>query len=166
VLERHEFSSQAFVPMGGGGGRYLVLVCMPGAGESIRFFELACERTELTQLSFASLADGQPDLSTLRAFLATHAQGISYHPNIWHHPIIALDAVRPLLARSCPSPNLTFALLCASRPPTLLAWCTRRVSLVSIVRSRSLARRSLLLRRCEDGLRARRRPFPALDLVL
>lgn len=34
VLERHEFSSQAFVPMGGGGGRYLVLVCLPGAGES------------------------------------------------------------------------------------------------------------------------------------
>lgn len=33
VLERHEFSSQAFVPMGGGGGRYLVLVCLPGAGE-------------------------------------------------------------------------------------------------------------------------------------
>lgn len=34
VLERHEFSSQAFVPMGGGGGRYLVIVCLPGAGES------------------------------------------------------------------------------------------------------------------------------------
>jgi allantoicase len=30
-------------------------------------------------------------LSTLRAFLATSAQGISYHPNVWHHPIIALD---------------------------------------------------------------------------
>ncbi|KAL8280170.1 hypothetical protein RQP46_007500 [Phenoliferia psychrophenolica] len=67
VLERHEFSSQAFVPMGGGGGRYLVLVAAPGA-------------------------DSKPDLSTLRAFIATNAQGISYHPNIWHHPIIALDA--------------------------------------------------------------------------
>ena len=35
VLERHEFSSQAFVPMGGGGGRYLVLVCLPGAGSCL-----------------------------------------------------------------------------------------------------------------------------------
>lgn len=40
VLERHEFSSQAFVPMGGapaqdGEGEYLVLVALPGAGASI-----------------------------------------------------------------------------------------------------------------------------------
>lgn len=33
VLERHEFSSQAFVPMGNEGGRYLVLVALPGPGE-------------------------------------------------------------------------------------------------------------------------------------
>ncbi|KAI5479265.1 allantoicase [Pseudohyphozyma bogoriensis] len=67
VLERHEFSSQAFVPMGGGGGRYLVLVALADAA-------------------------GKPDLSTLRAFMAAHSQGISYHPNVYHHPIIALDA--------------------------------------------------------------------------
>jgi allantoicase len=39
VLERHEFSSQAFVPMGGtpaqdGEGQYLVLVALPGSGAS------------------------------------------------------------------------------------------------------------------------------------
>lgn len=28
--------------------------------------------------------------------MATSSQGISYHPNIWHHPLIALDTVRPL----------------------------------------------------------------------
>ncbi|GAA5823941.1 hypothetical protein JCM3770_004140 [Rhodotorula araucariae] len=66
VLERHEFSSQAFMPMGAGqDGRYLVLVALPGA-------------------------DGQPDLATLRAFMASSVQGISYHPNVWHHPLIAL----------------------------------------------------------------------------
>ncbi|GAA5986251.1 hypothetical protein JCM10908_006475 [Rhodotorula pacifica] len=70
VLERHEFSSQAFVPMGGtpaqdGEGQYLVLVALPGT-------------------------DGQPDLSTLRAFTATHTQGISYRPNVWHAPLISL----------------------------------------------------------------------------
>lgn len=51
VLERHEFSSQAFVPMGGGSGRYLVLVCLPGAGESLLFAESARERRTLTELS-------------------------------------------------------------------------------------------------------------------
>ncbi|GAA5953842.1 hypothetical protein JCM21900_005489 [Sporobolomyces salmonicolor] len=65
VLERHEFSSQAFVPMGAGGGRYLVLVALPGP-------------------------DGTPSLPTLRAFIATSSQGICYHPNVWHHPLIAL----------------------------------------------------------------------------
>ncbi|POY71644.1 hypothetical protein BMF94_5339 [Rhodotorula taiwanensis] len=72
VLERHEFSSQAFIPMGGtpvedGEGKYLVLVALPGS-------------------------DGQPDLSTLRAFTATHTQGISYRPNVWHAPLISLGA--------------------------------------------------------------------------
>ncbi|GAA5969566.1 hypothetical protein JCM11641_008162 [Rhodosporidiobolus odoratus] len=66
VLERHEFSSQAFVPMGGeGAGRYLVLVAL--AGE-----------------------DGSPSLPTLRAFLALPSQGISYHPNVWHHPLLPI----------------------------------------------------------------------------
>ncbi|GAA6060242.1 hypothetical protein JCM10212_003482 [Sporobolomyces blumeae] len=73
VLERHEFSSQSFVPMGGRGGggggararEYLVVVALPGK-------------------------DGQPDLSTLRAFVASSAQGITYHANIWHHPLIVL----------------------------------------------------------------------------
>ncbi|GAA5840449.1 hypothetical protein JCM9279_007329 [Rhodotorula babjevae] len=67
VLERHEWSSQAFVPMGGSeDDKYLVLVALPGP-------------------------DGQPSLPTLRAFMASSAsQGISYHPNVWHHPLIAL----------------------------------------------------------------------------
>lgn len=64
VLERHEFSSQAFLPMGRGGDRYLVLVALGGA---------------------------EPDLGTLKVFMATSAQGISYKPGVWHHPLIALD---------------------------------------------------------------------------
>lgn len=34
ALERHEFSTQAFSPMGRGGGRYLVVVALPGKGPS------------------------------------------------------------------------------------------------------------------------------------
>ncbi|GAA5926177.1 allantoicase [Sporobolomyces koalae] len=65
VLERHEFSSQTFVPMGTASGSYLVLVALPGPA-------------------------GLPDLTTLRAFLASSSQGITYHANVWHHPLIAL----------------------------------------------------------------------------
>ncbi|GAA5912775.1 uncharacterized protein JCM6883_006231 [Sporobolomyces salmoneus] len=67
VLERHEFSSQSFVPMGSEHSSYLVLVALPAQ-------------------------DGSPDLSTLRAFTASSSQGITYHANVWHHPLIALGS--------------------------------------------------------------------------
>lgn len=63
LLEKHPESTQLFVPMNA--ARYLVLVALE--------------------------ADDAPDLSTLRAFLATGRQGIAYHPGIWHHPLLALD---------------------------------------------------------------------------
>ena len=62
-LERHAFSTQVFIPMGSV-RRYLVIVCLGGE---------------------------EPDVSTLRAFLAEGTQGVSYNPGVWHHPLIALD---------------------------------------------------------------------------
>lgn len=64
LLEKHPFSSQAFLPM----------VCA-------RF--LICVAP--------SLDGGSPDLSAMRAFVCSPGQGINYHVNVWHHPIIALD---------------------------------------------------------------------------
>ncbi|KAG8678693.1 Allantoicase, partial [Ceratobasidium sp. 395] len=81
LLERHICTTQAFVPMataggvrmtgfeeplGPGGRAYLVIVALNGA-------------------------DDRPDLSTLRAFVASTAQGISYSAGIWHHPMISLE---------------------------------------------------------------------------
>lgn len=62
LLERHVHSTQAFLPMGGV-ERYLVVVARGGEA---------------------------PDLATLAAFVATGRQGITYHPGIWHHPLVAL----------------------------------------------------------------------------
>ena len=62
LLEKHPLSTQAFIPMQA--ERYLVVVC---------------------------LGTDKPDLSTLKAFLATKAQGITYRPGVWHHPLIAMD---------------------------------------------------------------------------
>ncbi|KAF8973108.1 galactose-binding domain-like protein [Flammula alnicola] len=66
TLERHPFTSQAFIPMGRGNGEgladpsdsYLVVVAQNGS-------------------------DDKPDLKSLKAFVATSAQGISYNAGIW-----------------------------------------------------------------------------------
>lgn len=67
LLERHPYSSQAFIPMNSGKTRgYLVVVALNDK-------------------------NGQPDLSTLKAFIASSTQGINYSPGVWHHPMIALE---------------------------------------------------------------------------
>lgn len=63
LLEKHPASTQLFSPMNA--ERYLVIVALGGDA---------------------------PDLGTLAAFVATGRQAITYHPGIWHHPMIALDA--------------------------------------------------------------------------
>ncbi|KAI8365503.1 ureidoglycolate hydrolase-domain-containing protein [Choanephora cucurbitarum] len=67
LLERHPYSSQAFIPMTDGQTRgYLVIVALNGA-------------------------DDRPDMSTLKAFVASSKQGINYHQGVWHHPMVVLE---------------------------------------------------------------------------
>ncbi|SPO23458.1 related to DAL2 - allantoinase [Ustilago trichophora] len=68
LLERHRFTTQAFIPMVPINGQqqgFLVVVALNGQ-------------------------DDRPDLNTLGVFLATTEQAIQYLPGIWHHPMIAL----------------------------------------------------------------------------
>ena len=64
VLERHEHSSQTFIPLHV--SRYLVLATLDAPG-------------------------GGPDLSRLRAFVARAGQGVTYAMGTWHHPLTVLD---------------------------------------------------------------------------
>lgn len=64
LLERHPFSTQAFLPMVC--ASYLVCVA-PAA------------------------AAGGPEVASLRAFRCLRGQGINYRVGVWHHPIIALE---------------------------------------------------------------------------
>jgi ureidoglycolate lyase len=64
VMERHAFSSQAFLPVDV--ARYVVMVA-PDA------------------------ADGGPDLAQARLFLVDGGTGINYRANVWHHPMTVLD---------------------------------------------------------------------------
>jgi ureidoglycolate lyase len=63
-MERHEFSSQSFVPIEV--GRWLVLVA---------------PHSEV----------GGPDMRRARAFLAGPRQGVTYGANVWHHPLAIFD---------------------------------------------------------------------------
>lgn len=69
VLERHRFTNQAFIPMGGekhsdsgDGGKYVVVVAKNGE-------------------------DDKPDMQTLKAFIASPAQGVVYTTAIWRESI-------------------------------------------------------------------------------
>lgn len=64
VMERHQFSSQSFIPLAI--GRWLVIVAPAAAG-------------------------GGPDVSVAQAFLAGPGQGITYGIGTWHHPLTVLD---------------------------------------------------------------------------
>jgi ureidoglycolate lyase len=78
MMERHPLGSQAFVPLSG--KPYLVVVAPAG---------------------------DPPDVAALRVFLARGDQGVNYAPGVWHHPLLALDAVCDFLVvdRSGTTPN-------------------------------------------------------------
>ncbi len=63
-LERHQFSSQSFVPMER--GRFLVIVA-------------------------PKLDGGRPDALRAEAFLAGPGQGVTYGMDVWHHALTVLD---------------------------------------------------------------------------
>ncbi|KAJ8098335.1 ureidoglycolate hydrolase [Lipomyces tetrasporus] len=70
VLERHPYSTQAFLPMGipANDVAYLLIVAENAPG-------------------------GLPDLKTLRAFVANGNQAVTYGPGTWHAPMVSLKEV-------------------------------------------------------------------------
>jgi ureidoglycolate lyase len=68
MMERHPLASQAFVPLSA--RPYLVVVAPAGAA---------------------------PRAQDLRLFVARADQGVNYAPGVWHHPLLALEAVSDFL---------------------------------------------------------------------
>jgi ureidoglycolate lyase len=68
LMERHEFSSQTFVPVDV--ARWLIVVAPHAAPHT---------------------GKGGPDMAQARAFIATGKQGVTYRPDIWHHGLTTLD---------------------------------------------------------------------------
>ena len=67
MLERHPLGSQAFMPLS---VRHFVVVVARGAAD-----------------------EKKPDLDSICAFKTAPGQGVNFHRNAWHHPLIALEEV-------------------------------------------------------------------------
>ncbi|MCP5159765.1 MAG: ureidoglycolate lyase [Gammaproteobacteria bacterium] len=76
-LERHPLGSQAFYPLER--RTYLVVVAAPG---------------------------DRLDEQVPRVFLAGSRQGVNYHPGVWHHPLLALNAESEFLVIDRDGPGL------------------------------------------------------------
>lgn len=78
MMERHPLGSQAFIPMSG--QPYLVVVAPAG---------------------------DPPSVESLKVFYCRGDQGVNYDTGVWHHPLLALDAVSDfiIIDRSGPNPN-------------------------------------------------------------
>ena len=69
VLERHPYTNQAFIPMGGGGVQDCETLKEPGNAYLV--------------VVAHNGSDDKPDIGTLHAFVASAAQGIMYNTAIW-----------------------------------------------------------------------------------
>lgn len=71
VLERHPYSSQSFMPMGG--------------DEVVSYVVLVADSDQ---------TGTRPDLSTIRAFTVLGNQGVCYDAGLWHAPMAVVGKVR------------------------------------------------------------------------
>jgi ureidoglycolate lyase len=78
ALERHPLSTQAFIPLG-----HSPMLVIVAAGDDV------------------------PDADTCAAFVTDGRQGVNFHRNLWHHPLVALagDATFVVVGRAG-SPNV------------------------------------------------------------
>lgn len=88
VLERHPYTAQTFIPLTADPNKRYLVVVAPSLPPSP-----ADERLPVptTPDRFRPLPGrGLPDLSRLRAFVATGKQAVTYGAGTWHGPMVAL----------------------------------------------------------------------------
>ena len=98
ALERHEFSSQAFIPMCGttGPDNTLALGRFTRSQCVITWF-VAFGEPLLTLVD--SRSPGYFDIESVHRRLSIPS--VPYHPNIWHHPLIALGESQGKMDFAC-----------------------------------------------------------------
>lgn len=98
ILERHPYTTQTFSPLSTAGPRdpnskegYLVIVAPrlehPSVPSSTGAGALS---SRSSGICYAGPGHDQPDVTRLKAFIATTDQAVTYGAGIWHAPMVAL----------------------------------------------------------------------------
>lgn len=101
ILERHNYTTQTFVPLGLDSGKaaaacYLVIVCpsLPCFTSSVARSESGADKPLFGELKPGSMDSlnlrEAPDLDGLKAFIAHGNQAITYAAGTWHAPMVVL----------------------------------------------------------------------------
>ncbi|SCV72932.1 BQ2448_6857 [Microbotryum intermedium] len=85
MMERHAASSQAFIPLNTSGDEWTRWNSEKGLKGQ--------EQTPGGMLVMGALngKDDKPDLSTLRVFISSPSQGLSYNEGVWHHSVLSFN---------------------------------------------------------------------------
>lgn len=84
IMERHPFTTQTFTPIASSASTYLVIVAPSQApGDQDQGLPVPGHGDDLP-------GRGLPDLTGLRAFVATSAQAVTYGAGTWHAPMVAI----------------------------------------------------------------------------
>lgn len=117
MLEKHPFTSQQFIPMGGtSSGSYVVVVA-------------------------DSLEDGRIDAQSIRAFLVRGDEGISYGAGLWHAPMAVITEVSLVSASIA-----ELSLVLGAEPDQLSRWTLLLCNTRTLNRKRTASQRTWLSR--------------------
>jgi ureidoglycolate lyase len=101
------FHDLASIDVGGSGGRVLINIFIgqrrprPIAIRMVERHPLGTQcfmpLREQNYLVVVAKGEAAPEPDSLRAFLARGTQGVNYRRNVWHHPLLVLEADSPFL---------------------------------------------------------------------
>lgn len=92
VLERHPYTTQTFTPLTADPGKRFLVIVAPSLPPNPADQSLPCPKVKPSSWAETRPLPGRglPDLSRLRAFLATSEQAVTYGAGTWHAPMVAL----------------------------------------------------------------------------
>ncbi|KAM7186303.1 Ureidoglycolate hydrolase domain containing protein [Naviculisporaceae sp. PSN 640] len=92
VLERHPYTTQTFTPLTADPRKRFLVIVAPSLPPSPADQSLPCPKVKPSSWAETRPLPGRglPDLSRLRAFLATSEQAVTYGAGTWHAPMVAL----------------------------------------------------------------------------